>query len=121
MFLRTAYSHVRTEPQSVIGQTRGKKTAANLDDNDRLYLQMQASFAAMCNEPSSASQPASDQKADTPAAETTNAERSQASTVPPPDVSKPPKPTAIDTADTAAPKTAHALTYKQLKVKHKHW
>ena len=100
---------------------RKKKTAANLDDNDRLYLQMQASFAAMCNEPSSASQPASDQKADTPAAETTNAERSQASTVPPPDVSKPPKPTAIDTADTAAPKTAHALTYKQLKVKHKHW
>ena len=24
-FLRTAYSHVRTEPQSVVGHTRGKK------------------------------------------------------------------------------------------------
>ena len=27
-FLRTAYSHVRTEPQSVVGHTRGKKIVA---------------------------------------------------------------------------------------------
>ena len=80
-------------------------TTTDLNDSERLYLQIQASYAAMCKASNPTGQPPTDQQSKTPDAETSHDKHAQASAGPLPDATMHPKQVTSNSADTTAPAT----------------